>query len=357
MTLNLNRLGNYIEENNNRNSDLSLPLDKVRGISNTKEIMLTKARVQYADLKKFYVVNPGEFVFNPRTSRNGEKIGVVYNYTDSALLFTFNDIAFRIKENKKNELLGEYLYLLMKKESFDRYARYHSWGSATELFTWDDMCNTIIDVPDFEIQKRIVKEYNAFSNKIRIESRKIENFKELLIATFNKEFGSKDTNDKLSSIIIQNKKSKIQVSSIDKNGKYIFFTSGKKTKRHSEYLVDGLNLFLNTGGTFDVKIYEGKASYSTDNWCIHAADKTLYLFAMFLSDIEKLNDKYFDGSALNHLKKPQIMNMDCYNPSENELESFNKKATPIVKSILNSFAIVAQLDNALNCILNKVYFK
>lgn len=357
MALNLNRLGNYIEENEIRNSDLKYSLDKVRGISNTKEIMLTKARVEYADLKKFYIAKPGEFVFNPRTSRNGEKIGVVYNYTDTPLLFTFNDVAFRIKEEKKNELSGEYLYLLMKKDSFDRYARYHSWGSATELFTWDDMCNTIIDVPDYEIQKRIVKEYNAFSRKINIESRKIENLKELLVSLFNKDFGEKTPNDKLASIIIQNKKSKIQVSSINKDGKYIFFTSGKKTRRHSEYLVDGLNLFLNTGGTFDVKIYDGKASYSTDNWCIYAGDKTLYLFAMFLSDIEKLNDKYFDGSALNHLKKPQIMNMDCYIPNNEELELFNKKATPIVQTILNSSSIINQLDEALCCILSKVYFK
>ena len=357
MALNLNKLGNYIEENEIRNSDLRLSLDKVRGISNTKEIMLTKSRVEYADLKKFYIVNPGEFVFNPRTSRNGEKIGVVYNHLDEPLLFTFNDIAFHIKQEKKTELLGEYLFLLMKKESFDRYARYHSWGSATELFTWDDMCNTIIDVPDFEVQKRIVKEYKVFSNKMRVENRKIENLKELLIAVFNKEFREKIPNDKLESIIIQHKKSKIQVSSIDKNGKYVFFTSGKKTKRHSEYLVDGLNLFLNTGGTFDVKIYDGKASYSTDNWCIYAGNKTLYLYALFLSDLEKLNDKYFDGSALNHLKKPQILNMDCYIPDESELESFNKKAEPIVKLILNSSSIINQLDEALSCILNKVYFK
>ena len=90
MALNLNRLGNYIEENNNRNSDLSLPLDKVRGISNTKEIMLTKARVQYADLKKFYVVNPGEFVFNPRTSRNGAKTvpATTMPHTTSSLLIS-----------------------------------------------------------------------------------------------------------------------------------------------------------------------------------------------------------------------------------------------------------------------------
>lgn len=46
----------------------------------TKQIIPTKADVSVADLSKFLVIHPKEFVFNPRT--HGKHIGFGYNNTD-----------------------------------------------------------------------------------------------------------------------------------------------------------------------------------------------------------------------------------------------------------------------------------
>ena len=161
-------LGYYIEILNRRNSDLKYNENDVRGISNTKHIMDTKARMGYTDLDNFYVIKPNEFIFNPRTSRNGEKIGIVYNDTNETYIFSFNNIAFRIKESAKEFLYAPYLYLFFSKPEFDRYARYNSWGSATELFNWQDMCDVKINLPDIEEQRKIVKEYQAIQNRIKL---------------------------------------------------------------------------------------------------------------------------------------------------------------------------------------------
>ena len=41
-------------------------------------------------------------------------------------------IVFKVKKTEK--LLPKYLLLWFKRDEFDRYARYHSWGSARKLF-------------------------------------------------------------------------------------------------------------------------------------------------------------------------------------------------------------------------------
>lgn len=158
------RLGDYIEQCDNRNVSLTYGLDYVRGISNTKQIMKTKADVTNDVIHKFYIVNSQEFIYNPRTTRMGDKVGLGYNDTKTPLLFSFNNIAFRIKAEAKTLLLPDYLYVFFNRDEFDRYAIVHSWGSATELFTFDDMCDVIIPLPSIEVQRELVDTYNGLKS-------------------------------------------------------------------------------------------------------------------------------------------------------------------------------------------------
>ena len=159
MALNKYKLGDLIYEIHRFNSTLEYGLEYVRGISNSKEITKTKADVDETVIHKFYVIYPGEFIYNPRTTRMGDKVGLCYNNTSIPLLFTFNNIAFGIKESARNILLPDYLYIYFNRSEFDRYAIVHSWGSATELFTFEEMCDIDIEVPDLPTQQKYVDIY------------------------------------------------------------------------------------------------------------------------------------------------------------------------------------------------------
>ena len=65
-------LGELIELTTETNNRLIYGPEDVMGMTITKEIIPTKANVDTADLSKFLVVHPEEFVFNPRT--HGTKI-------------------------------------------------------------------------------------------------------------------------------------------------------------------------------------------------------------------------------------------------------------------------------------------
>ena len=92
MGLSKYKLGDLIQESLRKNDDLIFDVSFVRGISNNKQIVETKATVDDNVIRKFYIVNPGEFVYNPRTTRMGDKLGLAYNDTATPLLFSFNTV-------------------------------------------------------------------------------------------------------------------------------------------------------------------------------------------------------------------------------------------------------------------------
>lgn len=158
-------IGKYIHIIDNRNEALEFGMGAVRGISNTKEIMPSKADVKENVIDAFYVIRPKEFVYNPRTTRMGDKVGLVYNNTESALLFTFNNIAFALNEGAEKELLPDYLYMFFRRSEFDRFARINSWGSATELFSFEDFGRYRIPLPSITVQQKIVDIFTVMNKR------------------------------------------------------------------------------------------------------------------------------------------------------------------------------------------------
>lgn len=177
MALTRYKLGDLIEESFRKNTDLKYDVSYVRGISNNKQIMETKADVDESVIYKFYIVNPGEFIYNPRTTRMGDKIGLGYNNTSSPLLFSFNNIAFYIKESAKKLILPEYLYMFFNRTEFDRYAMTNGWGSATELFSMEEMYDVDIDLPPLSIQQKYVDVYNSMLANQQSYERGLEDLK------------------------------------------------------------------------------------------------------------------------------------------------------------------------------------
>ena len=66
-------LGSVAKRITRINDALSYGLDDVRVVSNSKEIVPTKANVTERTLERFYVVYPGEFVFNRRVHGTGAR--------------------------------------------------------------------------------------------------------------------------------------------------------------------------------------------------------------------------------------------------------------------------------------------
>lgn len=175
MGLSRYRLGDLLELTTEINDENKYNATHVRGMTITKEIIPTKANLVDTELDKFLVVHPQEFIFNPRT--HGKKIGFGFNNTDETFLISWNNIAFRLKEEAKTTLTAEYLFLHFNRSEWDREACFRSWGSSTEVFSWSALCDMEIDLPPLDIQQKYVDVYNAMIANQQCYERGLEDLK------------------------------------------------------------------------------------------------------------------------------------------------------------------------------------
>lgn len=190
MKSNYNQLGQYIEMVSRTNSDLKYGIEDVRGCSNTKQMMQTRANLIGRTYEKFIVLRPQEFVFNRRTTRNGEKIGMAYNNTDREYIFTNDYVAFRVKQEYLDKLLPDYLYMFFCRDEFDRYARYKSTGSATEFFNWEDMCAVPFEIPPMDFQQLVVNAYKVLNKRIETKQKINDNLEATAQSLFQEQFAA-----------------------------------------------------------------------------------------------------------------------------------------------------------------------
>jgi len=133
--------------------------------------------MQGVSLKPYYIVAPDEFAYVTVTSRNGEKMSLAHNGSDNTYICSSSYVVFRVSDTEK--LLPSYLRIFFSRTEFDRYARFHSWGSARETFNWEDMQEVKIPIPEIGVQKSIVDIYNAYIMRREINEKLKAQIKDL----------------------------------------------------------------------------------------------------------------------------------------------------------------------------------
>ena len=178
------RLGDYIREVNVRNLDLKVT--NLLGVSISKEFMPSIANTIGTDMSTYKIVERGQFAYGPVTSRNGDKVSIALldGYDDAIISQAY--IVFEVIDHK--QLLPEYLMMWFRRPEFDRYARFHSHGSAREIFDWDELCDVMLPVPSITRQREIVSEYETLTNRIRLNNQMIQHLETTAQALYRKTF-------------------------------------------------------------------------------------------------------------------------------------------------------------------------
>ena len=178
------RLGDYIREVNVRNRELKVT--NLLGVSISKEFMSSIANTIGTDMSTYKIVERGQFAYGPVTSRNGDKVSIaLLDGYDGAIISQAYTV-FEVIDHE--QLLPEYLMMWFRRPEFDRYARFHSHGSAREIFDWDELCDVMLPVPSITRQREIVAEYETLSNRIRLNEQMIEKLEATAQALYRKTF-------------------------------------------------------------------------------------------------------------------------------------------------------------------------
>lgn len=175
MGLSRYKLGELIEQCDERNDELKYTLEDVKGISIQKIFIETKADMKDVSLTPYKLVRPDNFAYVTVTSRNGEKITLAHNTTVNTYIVSSSYIVFKV--NRTDLLSSDFLFIYFNRPEFDRYSRFNSWGSARETFSWEDMCDMDIDLPPLAIQQKYVNVYNAMVANQRAYERGLDDLK------------------------------------------------------------------------------------------------------------------------------------------------------------------------------------
>ncbi|HPL04051.1 MAG TPA: hypothetical protein PLG05_02630 [Bacteroidales bacterium] len=122
MQKNYKRLGDYIQQVDERNTNLEdLPL---MGLSVQKMFIPSIANTIGTNMSTYKIIYKNQFAYIADTSRRGDKIAIaLFKDYDKALISQAYTL-FKIIDTYK--LLPEYLMMWFNRPEFDRYARFNT---------------------------------------------------------------------------------------------------------------------------------------------------------------------------------------------------------------------------------------
>lgn len=175
------RLGDLIEDIDIKNSDNKIKA--VKSVSVTKEFKETGAKVNKEELSGYKLVPPRHLSY-VQTTKNEKCFANALNTSNETYVVT--SVNKVIKSKDESILDIGFLHLFLRRNEFDRFAIFNSWGSAREVFSYEDLCDAQIPLPPIQIQQKIVDLYNCYEECKRIANEAREKISNLCPALVQK---------------------------------------------------------------------------------------------------------------------------------------------------------------------------
>ena len=166
------KIGEYIERYSEKNIDKAI--EDVVGLSTEKKFRVAQSRVNRNELGGYKIVHSLDIAYVPTTD-TWKVLAFAVNHFEKDVVVSPIYEVFKTK----GKLESDYLAIWLKREEFDRYARYNSWGSARENFTFEEMQNVEIPIPDISVQREIVNIHKCYIERQRIAEALKEQLKKI----------------------------------------------------------------------------------------------------------------------------------------------------------------------------------
>ena len=161
------KIGELVERTDRRNS--TGEVDNLIGVSIEKCFIKSVANTIGTDLTKYKIVEKDDFAVSLMQVSRDAKIPIARLDEYEVAIMSPAYSIFRIKD--RNVILPEYLDMWFIREEFDREAAYIAVGGVRGSMPWEDFANIQVNVPDIDIQKKLIKSYNAEKNRIVLKQK------------------------------------------------------------------------------------------------------------------------------------------------------------------------------------------
>ena len=155
------RIGKYIKACNERNKNNAITL--FQGV-NVDHVFTEPKRIA-EDSENGCVVRTGQFAFNKVMKDHNTKLPIALREGPDCVVSSSYQV-FEIVD--KAILLPKYLLLWMNRAETQRYAGFISFGTTRDVFSFDDMGEIAIPIPDIKIQQSIVDIFTVYQKRSSI---------------------------------------------------------------------------------------------------------------------------------------------------------------------------------------------
>ena len=370
------RLGDYIRQVDVRNRDEKVT--RLLGVSIDKKFIESIANTIGTDMSVYKIVRYGQFAYGPVTSRNGDKVSIAL-LTEAECIISSSYTVFEVIDKKV--LLPEYLMLWFMRPEFDRYARFHSHGSAREIFDWEEICNVELPVPSIEEQQKIVDAYQTIEHRIALKKKINENleaqiyawFQIIFIKNLNYNHWARLSLNDLVTVIdnrgktppfttIKNDYPLIEIGAIHSAGRIIDYNQVEKYIQRTTYLnwfrsghPKQYDILMSTVGSLaELKLFYGdKGSIAQNLVAFRAKDESFALYIyQYLCWKQRDLLSYEIGSVQASIKVSQIINFLVVVPPISLIEKFNYLARQATEIIYKNEIMVLRLSELQSMLMS-----
>lgn len=335
------------------------------GVSIDKCFIKSVANTIGTDLTKYKIIRKDDFAVSLMQVSRDSKIPVArLTEYDIAMMSPAYPI-FRVTD--KNVILPEYLDMWFKRTEFDREAAFIAVGGVRGSMPWDEFAQMEVHVPDIEVQRKIVRDYQIIEDRIALKKKINDNLSENLYTEFMREFysskqatlsGDPPAGWKLLPLseAAEFQYGKMVPESERKDSGYPIFSGYGVTGYYHEYMFEDPHIVVlarGVSGTGEVRISPPK-SYIT-NLSIALTLKDNSFFAYLYEYLANDNLRSLDsGSAQSMITIDNLGRHKVALPPKKEAEKFNSYAKTILDMIDDNRYEMDLLDTLLKVQLTRL---
>ena len=359
----LEPIGKYIHLTDTRNFDLSV--NNLVGLTVEKRFIPSVANVIGTDLSKYKVIKQGQFACSlMQVSRDG-KMPVAMYKGEPAIMSPAYPI-FEVQD--ENNLLPEYLHMYLSRPEFDREAVFRAVGGVRGSLDWNDFIEMKIPIPDIDVQRKIVAEYQTIEKRIENNNRLIKLLEEtaqnIYYHTFVENIDPKNLPEGWRVEPFYNyfdaKYGKgLATEFIKEQGLYPVYGANGVIGYYDEKTCDNYRVLITSrgSGSGDISRTFYKESFVTNNAFVVYPKKNYeycelpYIYCLLCNSNVK---QFVSGSA-----QPQLTNADMnvfkiVFPKKENIEDFCRQTSPLFQNTILLFEENNRLQKTLPLLLSKL---
>ena len=166
------KIGKYITACNERNENNAITL--FQGVS--VDHVFTEPKRVAGDAENGSVVRTGQFAFNKVMKAHNTKLPIALREGADCVVSNSYQV-FSI--NNEENLLPKYLLLWMNRAETQRYAGFISFGTTRDIFSFEDMGEISIPIPDIRTQQSIADIFSVYQKRYEINEQLKTQIKEI----------------------------------------------------------------------------------------------------------------------------------------------------------------------------------